>query len=347
MKALVKIAPGPGNMELRDLPEPQAGPGQVLIEISATGICGTDIHIYRGEYGCFPPVVVGHEVAGRIAEIGPSLGSLAASLKIGDRVTTETFFSTCGRCPACRGGRPNLCPDRRSIGTHVNGGFARYVVVPAANIHLIPNDVPDVAAALIEPLACCVHGVLDLATVTAGDVVLISGPGAIGLLCLQVARSAGATTIVCGTASDEGRLQLATRLGADQTVVVGREDLSQVVGDLTGGLGVDIAVEAAGVGPSIEQCLRAVRRGGTLAQMGLFGAPVTVDYDLIPMREIRVVGSFAQVPSAWSRAIKLLADGRVQTDVLVTRLSPLTDWQDAFERFASRQECKIVLRPVD
>lgn len=343
MKALVKTAPGMGNLEIRDVPEPTVGPGQVVIEVTATGICGTDIHIQRGEYNCIPPVVLGHEVVGRIAEVGPEVASLAA----GDRVITETYFHTCGHCRACLSGHINLCPERRSIGTHVNGGFTRYLLVPAVKVHRLPPSIDDRSAALTEPLACCVHGVLELAGVTPGDVVVLSGPGAIGLLCMQVAKAAGATLVVVGTASDEGRLALARQLGADHTVVVGRDDVATTVRDLTDGVGADVTIEAAGAAASVGQCLRLVRRGGTFCQVGLFGAPVTLEYDLIPMHEIRLVGSFAQVPSSWTRTLALLASGAVRTAPLVTSERPITAWQEAFDAFFTRRECKMLLTPAD
>lgn len=343
MKALLKTAPGAGHLEIRDLPEPKAGPGQLVIEVAKTGICGTDIHIERGEYACSPPMVLGHEVTGRVAEVGPGV----VGLRPGDRVVTETYFHTCGTCRACLEGRINLCPERRSIGTHVNGGFARYLLVPAIRIHRLPDSIDDTSAALSEPLACCVHGVLELAGVTPGDVVVMSGPGAIGLLCLQVAKAAGATLVAVGTAADEGRLELAKSLGADHTVIAGRDDVSTFIADLTGGAGADVTIEAAGAGPSVNQCLKLIRRGGTFCQIGLFGTPITVDYDLIPLKEIRLVGSFAHLPSSWRRGLGLMAEGKVKAAPLVSSQRPITEWRSAFDAFSTRQECKLILTPVD
>jgi L-iditol 2-dehydrogenase len=339
---LVKTAPGAGNLELRDIPEPVAGPGQVVIEVKATGICGTDIHIQRGEYTCVPPVVLGHEVVGRVADFGTDV----TGLKVGDRVITETYFKTCGRCRACLSGHINLCPERRSIGTHVNGGFTRYVLVPAIKVRRLPETIDDTSAALTEPLACCVHGVAELAGVTPGDVAVLSGPGAIGLLCMQVAKAGGATLVVVGTAKDEGRLRLARELGADYTVIAGQDDVDTLVKDLTDGTGADMVIETAGAAPSVAQCLRLVRRGGTLCQVGLFEGPITFDYGTIPMHELRVIGSFAQVPSSWTRALALMARGAVKTAPLVTSQRPLTAWQEAFDAFFTRQECKMLLTPA-
>src|SRR5438067_1258567 len=182
MKAVMKTAPGAGNIEVRDIAEPATPPGHVKIAVKAAGICGTDLHIYYDEYRSFPPVVLGHEVCGEIAEVGSGV----ERVRVGDRVTSETYASTCGSCRYCREGRVNLCPERRSIGSGANGGFAKYLVVPEHNIHLLPDNVSFEEGALSEPLACVIHSVLERSQVTPGDIAVITGPGAMGLLTLQV-----------------------------------------------------------------------------------------------------------------------------------------------------------------
>jgi L-iditol 2-dehydrogenase len=194
MKAIVKVAPGYGQVEVREIAEPIVQPGQVKIRVRAAGLCGTDIHIYKDEFRAWPPVVLGHEVAGEIAEVGEGVSGLAP----GQRVTTETYFSYCGHCRYCRAGQVNLCLERRSIGSAVNGGFTDFVVVPARNIHLLPDNVDFRAGALTEPLACVVHATLTTPTVAPGDVAVIAGPGPIGLLTLQVVKAAGARAMVLG-----------------------------------------------------------------------------------------------------------------------------------------------------
>src|SRR5215204_1342294 len=178
MQAVMKTARGEGNVALRELSQPRPGPGQVLLAVRAAGICGTDLHIYHDEFPTQPPVVLGHELAGEVMATGDGVTGVAP----GDRVTTETYFHLCGSCRFCRGGQPNLCPERRSIGSGVNGGFAPYVVVPERNLHHLPEGLTFQEAALTEPLACVVHGALELPKVTAGDVAVVAGPGAIGLL---------------------------------------------------------------------------------------------------------------------------------------------------------------------
>ena len=342
MKAVVKTAKGEGNVEVLDVAEPTISAGHVILEVAAAGVCGTDIHIYHDEYPYNTPVVLGHETAGPIVAVVPAV----RRSKVGDRVTVETFFYTCGQCRYCRTGSPNLCPERKSIGSHVNGAMARYVAVPERNCHILPPNVDLLDGAITEPLACCVHGILERAGVLPGDVVLVSGPGAIGQFSHQVAKSAGATTIVCGIGGDERRLALAKELGANHVVNAQEQDLAKLVADLTDGRGVDVAVEAAGANASLKQCLDLVRKGGSLAQMGLYARPVTFDMNLIPMKELKVTGSFSHVPSAWPRAIRLVAEGKVKSGRLITRRVPITDWQSALEAFNARSECKIVVTPV-
>ena len=341
MEALMKVAPGVGNVELRQIDEPVPGPGQALIEVRAAGICGTDLHIYHDEFRTRPPVVMGHEVAGIVAALGASV----AGIQAGERVTTETYFSTCGTCRFCRAGRPNLCADRMSIGSAVNGGFARYVVVPVRNLHRLPAGVDDIAGALTEPLACVVHGALEQAQPLPGDLVVVAGPGAIGLLTLQTVRAAGARVVVLGTAQDERRLELARQLGAEHVVNVERDDPAALIGELTDGCGADVVYECSGAGPAAQQLLRLARRAGRYAQIGLFGKPVAWDLDQICYKELTVTGSNASTPTAWPRALALLAAGLVQTRPLVSDIFALRDWRQAFDAFEQKRGVKLVLRP--
>ena len=243
MKAVMKVAPGVGNIEVRDIPEPVPGPGQVKIEIRAAGICGTDLHIYKDEYSSRPPVVLGHEVAGVLVETG----SEVTGIRIGARVTSETFYYTCGACLLCRRGLINLCPHRLSIGSGVNGGFTKYLIVPAKNVHELPENVDFEGGALSEPLACVVNGVFRTTTVSPGDLAVIAGPGAVGLLAIQVVKAAGARTVLLGASGDEKRLELGRSLGADYVVNVQEEDPRRLVADLsTEGMGADVVYECSG-----------------------------------------------------------------------------------------------------
>ena len=340
MKGVAKLAPGEGNVGLLEVPEPAVIPGHVLIEVRAAGVCGTDLHIYHDEYPSSPPVIMGHEVAGVVAEVGQGV----TSCKPGDGVTSETYFYTCGRCAYCRDGAPNMCPSRKSIGSGVHGAFAPYVLVPEGNIHLLPPTVDDVAGALTEPLACCVNA-LARTRVEPGDLAVVSGPGAIGLLMAQVAKAAGARVVVLGTAVDEARLALALQLGVDIVLNIQANDAVKSIADLSGGLGADVVFECAGAGPSAQTCLELVRRRGRYAQVGLFGRPIEWDLEQVSFKELQVSGSFATVPSAWRRALALLATGQVQTRPLITATLPTSEWRQAFENFERRDGLKVILTP--
>lgn len=343
MKAIMKVAPGVGNVEVREIPEPQPGPGQVKIRIGAAGLCGTDLHILKDEFRSWPPVVLGHEVAGEIVELGDGVQGLAPGM----RVTSETYFSYCGKCRSCRAGHTNLCLERRSIGSAVNGGFTSYLVVPARNIHELPATVDFRAGALTEPLACVVHATLTTPTIAPGDVAVIAGPGAIGLLTLQVVKAAGATAIMLGTDADEHRLELAAQLGADAVINVQRADAAAVVRDLTiEGLGADVVYECSGAGPAAQQLLSLVRRHGRYVQIGLFGKPVAWDLDQLVYKELTVTGTNASTPASWLRAIELMGSGKVRTDLLITHEFPVTEWDKGFATFEEKSGIKTIFVPA-
>lgn len=341
MLGVAKTARGKGNVSLIDVPEPKPGPGQVVIEVTAGGICGTDIHIYYDEFPMDPPVIMGHEVAGVVVDVGDGV----STVQVGDRVTSETYFSVCGQCQFCRDGFPNLCPRRRSIGSKENGAFTRYLLVPQQNVHQLPETVDQFSGVLTEPLACCVHA-LELTRVEPGEIAVVSGPGTIGLLTTQVIKAAGARVVVLGTSADEARLEMARELGADLALNVQAVEAQPLILELTDGLGADVVFECAGAPLSAQACLQLVRRRGRYAQVGLFGQPVQWDLDQVCYKELQVSGSNASVPSAWRKALNLLGAGQVRIQPLISDVVPITEWHDAFRRFEERSGFKILLTPV-
>ena len=340
VQGVAKLAPGEGHVGLIDVPEPQPIPGHVVIEVKAAGVCGTDLHIYHDEYPVDPPVILGHELAGVVASVGDGV----TTCQVGDRVTSETFFHICGVCIHCRDGYPNMCTERKSIGSGVNGAFARYVLVPERNVHLLPDSVDEIAGSMTEPLACCVHA-LDATPVMPGDVTVVSGPGAVGLLMGQVLKAAGADVTVLGTSQDESRLQMALDLGIDRAINVQTTNAREVIDELTGGAGADAVYECAGVGASAKSCLDLVKRRGAYAQVGLSGKPVEWNLDQLCYKELSVCGTFSHIPRVWPRSIRLMATGQVQTRPLASTVLPLTEWERAFEAFERKEGLKIVLTP--
>lgn len=340
MQGIAKLAPGPGNVGLLEVAEPEVTAGHVIIEVAAAGLCGTDLHIYHDEYPARPPVIMGHEVAGVVVETGEGV----TSCRSGDRVTSETYFQVCGRCNYCRDGLPNLCPQRLSIGSGVHGAFSRYVLVPQQNVHQLPPNVDVQSGALTEPLACCVHA-LERTRVEPSDVVVVSGPGAIGLLMMQVVKATGATVLLVGTNADEARLAVGKALGADVTINVQAADAWQTVGELTEGQGADVVFECSGAAPSARNCLQWVRRRGRYVQVGLFGQPIEWDQNQICYKEIALSGSFATVPSSWRKALRLLESGQVQTAPLISHRWPVGEWRAAFDTFERREGLKNLFLP--
>jgi L-iditol 2-dehydrogenase len=353
MQALRKLALGEEKLALREVEEPTVRPGHVVLNVAAAGICGTDLHIMKDEYRSDPPVTLGHEVAGTIHAIGDGV----TDWQVGQRVVTETYFSVCGRCEHCRTGRPNLCAVRRSIGSFENGGFAARVLVPATNLHALPDSLGFPEAALVEPLACVVRGLLELNRLDAGDRIAITGPGPIGLLALQVAKAAGGTVAVLGTRSDAGRLALAERLGADGVVTVDagdgaldagdRSDAGLVLDAVSAALGgpPDVVIECSGAAPAAALLLRLVKKAGRYIQMGLYGQPILLDVDQVCYKELTVSGSFATTPSSWYRALALAGSGAVSLAAIVGATVPLRDWERAFEALQERLPGKVLLVP--
>jgi L-iditol 2-dehydrogenase len=342
MRAIVKTAPGEGHLELREWREPHPEPGEVKIQIAGVGICGTDIHIVRGKWRCHPPVVLGHEWCGTVVETG----SLVKGFRPGDRVVAANPSRTCGHCYYCLAGNPFMCPERVSAGYMIDGAFAEYLCIDYRRCHHIPDHVSFRAASLGEPLAVAVHGVIERATVCAGDLVLVSGPGCIGLLTAQVAKLQGAKVILAGLSRDHKRLACGRTIGADVIVNVDQENLQAVVMDLSGGLGVDFAYECAGSTASLEACWKAVRKQGTLVPLGAHPEPILTDFGQIMMKELTVIGSYGYVWTSWQRVVRLLSAGMVNTEALISHELPLESFAEGFRLTQDGAAIKVVLNPL-
>jgi L-iditol 2-dehydrogenase len=276
-----------------------------------------------------PPVTMGHEVSGVVADLGAGVDDDWR----GARVVTETYFSTCGKCAYCRAGRINLCPHRRSIGTHVDGGFAPLVHVPVRGLHRIPEWLDGRSAAMTEPLACCCDALLDPARVEEGDDVLVVGPGPMGLLAAQVARASGGRVHVRGTPRDEVRLDAARRLGFETSTT---DDAP---------LELDIAVECSGAAAGMAFALESLRRGGRYVQIGLAGKDVTLPFDLVCYHELTITSGFAATPTSWRRALELIESRAVELDPLLSEVVPLAHWERAFAATRGGAGIKYVLVP--
>ncbi len=329
-------------MVYTEIPEPSVSGDLVKIKVAYSGICGTDIHAMQGTYpSTSPPVVLGHEFSGIVTEVGPDV----REIKVGARVTSETTYKTCGSCPYCKSGDLNLCGSRQGLGTNVNGSMAQYVVNHESRLHVLPQNVSLLAAALTEPLACAVHAVIERGHVRPGDVVCVFGAGAIGQLVSQTAAAQGAVVVMAGLSRDRERLEIARSCGVHRVVDQQEEDLSEVIAAMTGGAGVDVVFECSGAVPALNIGLELVRKKGTVVQMGVFShSRETIATDLILHHEIRYIGSRSQKPSSWKLALELMASQKINPEKIVTNISPLDQWHSAFEFIAGGQGCKGVLQ---
>ena len=342
MKALVKTAAGAGHLALEDRPTPQAGSGQILIRVRAAGICGTDLHIRAGEYPCTPPVVLGHEVCGTVEAVGAGVDGL----RPGDAVVTETYAHVCGHCHYCTTGRQNLCAQRRSIGSGADGGMAEYVAVPAHRVQPLPKRLSIEEGAANEPYICCVQAVFGKVCLRPGDPVLVSGPGIMGLFCAQLLHLMGCRVLVTGTPRSVKRLDLAKRLGADETLFSDREDLTAQIHAFSGGLGVAASFECSGAQTSVTTCLDGLRKGGTMVQVALPGGPSSIDLTALALGEKHITGSFATLPVWWEKGLQLLEDHpELAIRPMISGVYPLEQWEEGFSMASSRNGLKYVLTP--
>lgn len=341
MRAVVKTEPGHDNMTLKQVEEPQATGNLVKIEIAYTGICGTDIHTFSGEYrNSQTPITLGHEFSGVVSEVGPEV----TEFRIGDRVVSETTFEVCGECDFCKEKDYNLCANRCGIGTVQDGSFADYLVAPESSVHHIPESVSLKAATLSEPLACCTHPALEKTTINENDTVLIIGPGPIGLLLLQVVKSQGAKVIISGITQDQSRLDLAKELGADCTIDSQANNLEELVLAETDGYGADKVFDCSGAVPAVNAALPLTRKKGTFVQVGIFADKYTkLDTESIIQREINYVGSRSQKPSSWDLALGLLENGNVDANKMITKVYDLDNWREAFEAVIGGHEIKVLV----
>ena len=344
MKALVKFAPGDGNLEIREVKEPLCGKDQIRLEIGFCGVCGTDIHVLHDTFRNYPPVILGHEFAGTVVEVGKDVEGIFE----GDRgAVLGATAVTCGQCEYCLSGNFIFCANRRGMGHGVNGAFARYVVIRPDQFFRVPEHLPMEEAALSEPFAAAIQAVNERTDVRLGDTVLISGPGPIGLLCLKLLVAQGIKTIVAGAEGDDIRLQAAHQFGAFATVDVTKQNLLKTVHELTSGVGVDVAFECSGHEQSVRACLLALRPMGRYTQVGICGREVQFPIDQIFYKQLHVTGSVCYTVRTWKRMMNIFAQGKIRLGDLVSAKVPISEWQRAFDLCTSRTGLKVLMYPED
>jgi L-iditol 2-dehydrogenase len=333
------------KLAMRDLPTPAPGPSDVVIQVAACGICGSDVHGYDGSSGRrIPPLVMGHEAAGIVASVGSDVSAFTQ----GDRVTFDSTVY-CGVCDFCKKGEVNLCDNRQVVGVSCGdysraGAFAEYVAVPERILYRLPDVLRFSEAAMLEAVSVALHAVR-VSEIHGGETALVIGAGMIGLLVLQAARIAGCSHVFVADI-DPTRLNLAAELGADRTIQISGTELGSEILRLTAGRGVDVVFEAVGCDETVNTAIDCVRKGGTVTLIGNIAPAVSIPLQKIVTRQIRLQGSCASA-GEYPQAMELMAAGKIKVGRLITAVAPLGDGPEWFKRLHSREPnlMKIVLDP--
>ncbi len=342
MRAIVKTHRTPG-LEMTQVSIPRPGPHDVLVEIKAMSICGTDLHIYAWDPWARerirPPIIVGHEFCGAIVE----RGSEVTEIEVGAYVSAESHI-TCGQCRQCRTGHRHLCQRTQIIGVDRDGCFAEYVMLPAENIWINPPDMPPELASLQENFGNAVHTAL--ATDVSARDVLVTGCGPVGLMTIAVVRAVGARTIFATDISPY-RLELARRLGADHALNVAEVNVVEFIKSHTAGEGVDVLLEMSGAAAAIDQGFRALADGGEAVMLGLPSAPIPFDLaNHVIFKGATVYGIVGRrIWDTWYQMRGLLASGAVDLMPVITHRYPMDQFEEAIRIMRSGQSGKIVLFP--
>lgn len=330
---------GNKTFAVTDLPTPHAGPGELVLRNQVCGVCGTDVHIYHGEPGSAdvnPPVVLGHEYSGEVVEVGKGVTGFA----VGDHVTVDPNIY-CGHCAYCQNGKKQLCPSMEAIGVTRDGGFAQYSRIPASQAFKLEPTVPWEAAAMAEPLACCLHGI-DLAGIQVGDKVCVVGGGAIGLLMVQLAKLSGASQIVLSE-PNEKRRQVGLQLGANAALDPTRPDSQEAFAQVLGG-GANVVIECVGNVPAVKSAFQFAGKGATVLLFSVPKVDATFDLPLFDVykKELTIKGSFVN-PDTHARAVALINSGKVDFDPIITHRFTLDQLPEAIAMQMSDASIKVVV----
>ena len=333
------------HLDVVDTPVPSAGPDEILVQVAACGICGSDVHGYDGSSGRrIPPIVMGHEAAGTVAAVGAQVKDLSP----GDRVTFDSTVY-CGHCEYCARGEVNLCDNRQVIGVSCNdyrraGAFAEFIAVPQRIVYHLPDDISFEEAAMLEAVSVALHAVR-ISPVLVGQSALVIGAGMIGLLTLQAAKAAGCSRVLIADV-DETRLNLAKMVGAEEILHASGPELIAEIMQRTGGKGVDLVLEAVGRNETIAAAIDCVRKGGTVTLIGNITPEVSLPLQKVVSRQIRLQGSCASA-GEYLEAIELMAGSKIQVKPLITAVASLEEAPRWFERLHAREPnlMKVVLTP--
>ncbi|WP_202887114.1 zinc-binding dehydrogenase [Cohnella zeiphila] len=344
MRAVINYSSGPGSVEIRDVPIPSVlGPKDILIQVKAAGVCGSDLHMYHDIQG-FPvkrPVTLGHEYSGIVADVGTEV----TLFQSGDRVVSETPAYVCETCIYCRTGHYNLCPNRRGFGVLEDGAMAEYVKTREAIVHKVPDNVSFEKAAMTEPTCVAYNAVAHHSRIRPGDHVVVIGPGPIGLMCVQIAKlfSPGQLMIV-GTSKDKNRLEIARQFGADSVIVADEQDVVKEVMSYGDGFGPDLVLDAVGISVTLKQSVEVVRPGGQITKIGWGPSPVGFSLDPLIQKAARLQGSFSHNYPMWEKVLLMMGKGEIDP-LPMTKVYDIDQWQQAFVEMDSLAHAKSIIQP--
>lgn len=342
MKALLKVKEGEGNLELKEVERPEIKPDEVLINIKAAGICGSDLQHYYSLHNITIPVILGHEFSGDIVEIGNEV----EGWQVGERIVSETHVHICGQCYLCKSGNYHLCKERKGYGSSVNGAFTEYIAVPSRLLHRLPDSISYPEATVLQPAADIVHAVTTNTNIRPGDSVVVIGPGPMGLLSAQLAAICGAgQVIVTGLNNDTERMKIAREIGVDHIINVEKEDLPSRIEELTGGKGADVVLEASGSREAFYTGLAILAKKGQITIIGVPTDNVEVSLQTLQGKEQIIRTSIMSTWPDYEVAITLVKNKRLNITPLITHTLPLRDWAKGFDLALAKKACKVVFTP--
>lgn len=350
MKALVMYGKKAGMVEVRDVPKPIVKEDEILIQVKAAGVCGTDVDFWLGKNSHLlnPPVILGHEFCGVIVEVGDKV----KEWKPGDRVVSDNTGYVCGKCRFCLTGKYVLCEKRKGIGYGMDGGFADYVKIPGEILQRfsgclmrLPENLSFEEGAILEPACNAYRAVFQDISINPGEAVVIFGPGPIGLFCLQMAKIGGASkVIIIGTQGDETRLSLAQKLGAT-TINAAKEKVIERVIEVNNGEKVDIVIDAAGPPIVMKQALEIIRKEGHIVKIGWSADPLNISLDPLIANAITLKGHWGYDYISWKNVLNLVRENKIDFNSIITNILPLSKWKEAFMKIRDKKSVKIVLKP--
>lgn len=343
MKALMYN--GALDIGIIDMEKPKPAFGEVCIKVKAVSICGSDLSGYKGKNPMrVAPLVMGHEFAGDIVELGEGV----TNLKVGMRVTANPH-ANCGQCQDCVSGRTHLCNFRKTTGTTMatgstHGAMAEYVCLQERLVIVLPDEVSYDEAALIEPLAVSLRGAKKAGNIK-GQCVAVIGAGPIGLLAVQCLKGLGAKTVIATDIIDE-RLAVACKCGADVVVNSKKDDLLKQVKEMTAGVGVDAVLDAVGIRESIQQAIEMIRNGGNIVCVGMASPVIEFDLKKVICHEINLLGSYCYIDEM-GEAVGMMQKGQIKVKDLITKVVPLEKGPSVFAELATGNpsDIKVILRP--